>query len=60
VAEGVLSRADCQSAVDAGTGIGIFLILFIGFVGFVFFALIWLMSRPKREVVIVRESADQQ
>jgi hypothetical protein len=55
VAEGVLSRAQCQSAVDTGTGIGIFLILFVGFAGFVFFSLIWFMSRPK-EVVYVRES----
>lgn len=36
-----------QSACEAGTGIGVAIVLFIGFVGFVFFSLIWLMSRPK-------------
>jgi hypothetical protein len=37
-----------QSACEAGTGIGVLLILFIGFFGFVFFSLIWLMSRPRK------------
>ena len=36
-----------RSACEAGTGIGVAIILFIGFVGFVFFALIWFMTRPK-------------
>ena len=36
-----------QEACEAGTGIGVALILFIGFFGFVFFSLIWLMTRPK-------------
>ncbi len=36
-----------QEACEAGTGIGVALILFIGFVGFVFFSLIWFMTRPK-------------
>jgi hypothetical protein len=42
-----------QSAKDAcaaGTGIGVALILIIGFIGFVFFSLIWLMTRPKGRV----------
>lgn len=38
-----LSREACE----AGTGIGVALILFIGFVGFVFFSLIWFMTRPR-------------
>jgi len=33
---------------NAATGLGIAVILFIGFIGFVFFSLIWLMSKPKR------------
>jgi TRAP-type C4-dicarboxylate transport system permease small subunit len=37
-----------QSACEAGTGIGVALILLIGFFGFVFFSLIWIMSRPRR------------
>jgi hypothetical protein len=43
----VLSTKACEEAGTAGTGIGVAIILLIGFVGFVFFALIWLMSRPK-------------
>ena len=47
---------DCGSEVDqlsqdacaAGTGIGVALILFVGFFGFVFLAFIWLMTRPKK------------
>jgi len=37
-----LSREACE----AGTGIGVALILFFGFFGFVFFSLIWFMTRP--------------
>ena len=36
-------------ACQAGTGIGVMLILFVGFFGFVFFSLIWFMTRPKGE-----------
>lgn len=36
-----------QSACEAGTGIGVALILLVGFFGFIFFSLIWVMSRPK-------------
>jgi hypothetical protein len=36
------------SACQAGTGIGVALILLLGFFGFVFFSLIWLMSRPRK------------
>ena len=32
---------------EAGTGIGVALVLLIGFFGFVFFSLIWFMTRPK-------------
>ncbi len=38
-----LSREGCE----AGTGIGVALILLIGFFGFVFFSLIWFMTRPR-------------
>lgn len=46
------SEADelSQSACEAGTGLGVALILFIGFIGFVFLAFIWLMSRPKTRI----------
>lgn len=36
-----------KSGCEAGTGIGVALILFIGFFGFVFFSLIWFMTRPR-------------
>lgn len=37
-----------QSACEAGTGIGVAIVLLIGFFGFVFLAFIWLMSRPRK------------
>ena len=37
----------CVSASDAGTGIGVALILVLWFLGFIVLSLIWLMSRPK-------------
>jgi hypothetical protein len=43
-----LSLKTCEAASNAGAGIGIAIILLIGFIGFVFFALIWIMSRPRR------------
>ena len=42
-----LSAQSARNACDAGAGIGIALILLIGFFGFVFFSIIWLMTRPK-------------
>jgi zinc-ribbon domain len=38
------SRTYYQNACDTGVGIGVALILVIGFIGFVFLSLIWLMS----------------
>jgi hypothetical protein len=43
-----LSLKACEEASNAGTGIGVAIILLIGFFGFVFFSFIWLMTRPKR------------
>lgn len=43
-----LSAADAQSACEAGTGIGIAIVLFIGFCGFIFLSLIWFMTRSKK------------
>jgi lysylphosphatidylglycerol synthetase-like protein (DUF2156 family) len=45
--EVLLSVKACEEARNAGTGLGVALILLIGFVGFVFFSLIWFMTRPK-------------
>jgi hypothetical protein len=52
---GILTRADCQSAAEAGAGLGFLAVLFIGFFGFVFFGLIWFMSRPKEKQVVYIE-----
>jgi hypothetical protein len=41
------TSSSATSGCEAGTAIGVFLILFIGFVGFLFLSLIWFMSRPK-------------
>jgi hypothetical protein len=37
----------CINASDAGTGIGVALIIFLWFLGFLVLSLVWLMSRPK-------------
>jgi hypothetical protein len=42
-----LSQKACEEARNVGRGIGVALILFIGFVGFVFLSLIWFMTRPR-------------
>ena len=38
----------CVSAADAGTGIGVALILFVWFFGFFVLSLTWLMTRPRQ------------
>ena len=43
-----LSARDAQEACEAGAGIGVAIILFIGFIGFCFFSLIWLMTRSSK------------
>jgi hypothetical protein len=43
----VLSAQEVQNACDTGAGIGIALILLIGFFGFVFLSLIWFMTRTR-------------
>ena len=50
VHQGVLSAQTCSNAVDAGDGIGIAVVLVIGFMGFVVLSLIWFMSRPRPSV----------
>jgi len=51
VAGGSSAASTCHgtyaNACQAGTGIGVALILFVGFCGFVFLSLIWFMTRPK-------------
>jgi hypothetical protein len=43
-----LSADDAQTACNVGAGIGIVIVLFIGFVGFVFLSLIWFMTRTRK------------
>jgi hypothetical protein len=40
-------RELCEAATDVGTGIGVGIIVIIGFMGFIVLALIWFMTRPK-------------
>ena len=42
-----LSAQTAKDACDTGAGIGIAIVLLIGFFGFVFLSLIWFMTRPK-------------
>jgi hypothetical protein len=46
-ASGVLSQKDCVNASDAGTAIGVGLVVFLGFMGFVVLGMVWYMTRPK-------------
>jgi hypothetical protein len=43
-----LSKQSCESASNAGTGIGVGVLIFLWFLGFVPLSLIWLMSRPRK------------
>lgn len=46
-ADAYLSKHDCISASDAGTAIGVGLIVFLWFMGFIVLSLVWFMTRPK-------------
>ena len=48
-----ISAQTAQDACAAGAGIGIAIILFIGFIGFVFLSLIWFMTRPRETQQVV-------
>jgi hypothetical protein len=43
-----LSAKACNDASDAGTAIGVGLLLFLWGFGFVILSLVWFMSRPKQ------------
>jgi hypothetical protein len=52
-----VNSADCeneefQDACEAGTGLGVGVILFLGFMGFVVLALVWFMTRPREARVV--------
>lgn len=42
----------CQAGTAIGAGLGVTVIIIIWFIGFIVLGLIWLMSRPKENVVV--------
>jgi hypothetical protein len=42
----------CQAATAIGGGIGVTVLIIIWFIGFIVLGLIWLMSRPKDNVIV--------
>lgn len=69
VAEGFLTRQECQDSIDAGTGLGVFFVLIFGFIGFIVLGMVWFMTRPKtddgalelaREMRLAREAREAQ
>jgi hypothetical protein len=49
----------CQAATAIGGGIGVTFLVVVWFIGFIVLGLIWLMSRPKDNVVIYGPSGQQ-
>jgi hypothetical protein len=49
----------CQGATAVGAGIGVTFLIVIWFIGFIVLGLIWLMSRPKENVVVYGPSGQQ-
>lgn len=50
---------NCRAATAIGGGIGVTFILFIWFLGFIVLGLIWLMSRPKDNVLVYGPSGQE-
>jgi hypothetical protein len=48
-ADAYLSKQDCIAASDAGTAIGVGLIVFLWFMAFIVMSLVWFMTRPRGE-----------
>jgi len=44
---GTLTQKACNDASDAGTAIGVGLLVFLWFMGFVALSIVWLMTRPR-------------
>jgi hypothetical protein len=49
----------CQAGTAIGAGVAISLIITIWFIGFIVLGLIWLMSRPKENVVVFGPEGQQ-
>lgn len=51
--------AACQAGSAIGAGLGVSVLIFIWFIGFIVLGLIWLMSRPKENVVVYGPEGQQ-
>jgi hypothetical protein len=49
----------CQAGTAVGAGIGVTVIIIIWFIGFIVLGLIWLMSRPKENVIVYGPEGQQ-
>lgn len=51
-------RDACQLGTEIGTGIGVAVVVLIGFMGFVVLSLIWFMTRPKGAPYVMAVEGD--
>jgi hypothetical protein len=56
---GTLSQDACEAAYGLGAGIGVTALFFLWFIGFLILGLVWLMSRPKENVVVYGPEGQQ-
>jgi hypothetical protein len=49
----------CQAGTAIGAGIGVTFIIVIWFIGFIVLGLVWLMSRPKDNVIVYGPDGQQ-
>jgi hypothetical protein len=59
VTSGALSLDACQAASDVGTGIGVVIVGFLWFFVFFVLSIIWFMSRPRRQEVVIVSQVPQ-
>lgn len=53
------SLTACQAGTAIGAGIGVTFIIIIWFIGFIVLGLVWLMSRPKDNVIVYGPEGQQ-
>lgn len=56
---GTLDQETCDAAFGVGAGIGLTALFFLWFIGFIILGLVWLMSRPKENVVVFGPDGQQ-
>jgi hypothetical protein len=49
----------CQAGTAIGAGLGVSVLIIVWFIGFIVLGLIWLMSRPKENVVVYGPEGQQ-